>query len=59
MRYFRLVKTFFYFLGMQNDYLFPAKGQDWDEHHQFKKPHWHKTRIGFGTAWGISKAVHG
>lgn len=57
MKYIYFFITFIKFLGMQNDYLFPkANDNNW---YPFSKPHLWKTRIGFSTAWAISKAVHG
>lgn len=46
--------SFFTFFLKQNDYLFPPKGEDADGY-PFKKPHLWKTRIGFKTAWDLSK----
>ena len=46
--------SFFTFFGKQNDYLFPPKGED-AEGYPYKKPHLLKTRIGFKTAWDLSK----
>lgn len=57
MIYIKLIKTFFFYLGMQNDYLFPFEGQEFNNSCQFKKPHWYKTRIGFRTAWGLAKVI--
>lgn len=57
--YFRFWKTFFNFLGSQNDYLFPFEGQINPESCPYPKAHWYKTRIGFKTAYNIAKAVNG
>lgn len=58
MKYFRFIKSFFTFLGMQNDYLYPFEGQIFPDSCPFKKPHWWKTRVGLSTAWGIAKSIH-
>lgn len=55
MKYYRFIKTFFSFLGSQNDYLYPFEGQINSGGCPYSKPHWYKTRIGLGTAWGIAK----
>ena len=57
-KYFRAIKCFFKFLGMQNDYLYPFEGQINSDSCPFKKAHWYKTRIGFSTAWDIAKSIH-
>lgn len=49
--------SFFTFFLMQNDYLFPpaeAEGEE-KKHYPFSGPHLWKTRIGFKTAWRLSK----
>jgi len=55
MKYIHFIRCYFSFLGMQNDYLYPFEGQINPESCPFKKPHLWKTRIGFKTAFEISK----
>lgn len=52
--FFPRLNSFFTFFLKQNDYLFPSNGEN-AESYPFKKPHLWKTRIGFRTAWNLSK----
>lgn len=52
--FFPRLHSFFTFFLKQNDYLYPPKGES-EEGYPFKKPHLWKTRIGFKTAWDLSK----
>ena len=50
--------SFLYWLGQQNDYLYPPKGEEQGVY-PFRKPHLWKTRFGFGTAWDLAKIING
>lgn len=52
--FFPRLHSFFTFFLKQNDYLYPPKGES-GEGYPFKKPHLWKTRIGFKTAWQLSR----
>lgn len=55
--FFPRLNSFFTFFMKQNDYLFPPKDcePEYAEGYPFKKPHLWKTRIGFKTAYELSK----
>lgn len=57
VRVIRFIKILFSWLGSQNDYLYPFKGQINLEGCPYPRPHWWKTRVGFRTAWGMAKLV--
>lgn len=54
--YTSVLLEFFWWLGRQNDYLYPPKGST-TEGYPFKSPHVWKTRFGIAQSWEIAKAV--
>ncbi len=55
--FFIRLNSFFTFFLKQNDYLYPHEGceEEYKTGYPFQKAHLWKTRIGFKTAWELSK----
>lgn len=56
-KYTSFIKSFFTFLGMQNDYLYPFEGQIHPDSCPYPKAHWWKTRMGIKTAYKLAKNI--